>query len=112
MCISTASLLLTNCPGVQLKDHEWCGSLASDGAACFHELTSDTRQMNLQQFVTWWDDLSDPKVATPSSTLADIKADIEKLCSFESVCTVQVKQAVTALSAKVSAVQAKAHKHK
>lgn len=61
--------------------------------------------MNLQEFVTWWDDLSDPKIATSSSTLADIKADIEKLCSFEKICTKEVQAAVSALSEKVASVQ-------
>lgn len=66
--------------------------------------------MTLTDFVSWWDDLSDPKVATPASTLADLKDDIEKLCSFEKICTMEVQTAVKQLSAKVSTIQSQAKK--
>ncbi len=103
-------LFLSACAGVVITDSMWCGSLASEGAACFHTLTNDSESMNLQQFAAWWDDLSDPKVATSIATLTDIKADIEKLCSFNNVCTYDMTAQVTALAAKVDKAKQAAQK--
>jgi hypothetical protein len=66
--------------------------------------------MTLAQFATYWDDLSDPKVATSVSTLAEWKADIEKLCTFSNACTAQVQAQVTAVYNKIAAAHATAKK--
>jgi len=68
--------------------------------------------MTLQQFAAWWDDLADPKVATSAQTLADWKADIEKLCTYSGDCTAQVQAQVTAFAAKLNAAHAAATKGK
>jgi hypothetical protein len=58
--------------------------------------------MNLQQFAAWWDDLSDPKVATSISTITDWKADIEKLCTDTNACSVETQAQVNSLYTKLS----------
>lgn len=103
-------LSLVSCAGVTVKDSVWCGSLGAEGAFCSHTLTNETKSMTLQQFAVWWDDLSDPKVATSVSTLAEWKADIEKLCSFTQACTSDVKSQVDAIYNKISAAHKTAKK--
>ena len=105
-----AGVLLSSCAGVTVKDSEWCGSLGAQGAFCSHTLTNATESMTLQQFAVWWDDASDPKVATSVSTLADWKADIEKLCTFTNACSAQVQAQVAAVYNKISAAHATAKK--
>jgi hypothetical protein len=103
-------LLLNSCAGITVTDSMWCGSLASQGAYCSHTLTNATETMTLAQFAAYWDDLSDPKVATSVSTLAEWKADIEKLCTFSNACSAQVQAQVTAVYNKISAAHATAKK--
>lgn len=98
------SLSISGCPSVEIKDSEWCGSLASKGAACFHTLTEESRVMNLQQFAEWWNDLKDPKICSTAAVFADIKADLEELCSFNNVCTYEQKQQIANISAKLDKV--------
>lgn len=64
--------------------------------------------MSLQEFAVWWDDTSDPKVATSARTLAEWKGDIEKLCSNQNICTAEVEEAVETFYAKIVAAQATA----
>ncbi len=106
--ISMGLVTLANCAGVTLTDSMWCGSLAQAGAFCSHTMTDDTLSMTLPEFAAWWDDLSDPKVATSVSTLAEWKGDIEKLCTFENVCSIQVQQQVDAVYNKIAAAHATA----
>lgn len=84
----------------------FCGSLGASGASCAHLLTNDTQMMTLQQFAVWWDDLSDPKVATSISTIEDWKADIETLCTDTQACSAQTLAQVNALISKVSKAHA------
>jgi hypothetical protein len=57
--------------------------------------------MTLQEFALWWDDLSDPKVATSISTILDWKADIEKLCNISQDCSAQLQSQVSTLVTKI-----------
>lgn len=54
----------------------------------------------------WWDDLSDPKVATSISTITDWKADIETLCTNTGECSAQTEAQVNALYIKISTAHA------
>lgn len=95
-------IFLSGCAGVVVTDHEWYGSLGVEGAAGFHTLTDETETLDLEHWAARWDDLTHPLVCTDTGSFAEIKADLEKLCSFEP-CTVKMKEAVDALYAKVKA---------
>lgn len=97
----TAGLLLSSCASVTISDHEVCGSLGIQGAACYHLLTDQSRTMNLTQFAAYWNDLTDPKVVTPLSTITDLEATIEKLCTDDNVCTQAIQDQVAQLKIKV-----------
>ena len=101
-------LLLNACVQVPITDSMWCGSLGASGASCAHTLTDQTQQMSLQEFAVWWNDLSNPKVATTLAALTELKADLEKLCTFSGDCSVQTQTAVEAAYAKVAAAHAAA----
>lgn len=105
-------LSISGCPSVQIKDEEVCGSLASKGATCFHTLTEESRTMTLQEFAAWWNDLSDPKIATRASAFADAKAALETLCSINNVCTYEQKQVIAKLSNKFDSIVSVAKKTK
>ncbi len=102
MVLLSLSLLL-NCTQVPIKDSVFTGSLGVDGGAVFHTLTTDSEVITLQQFAKRWNDLSDPLVCTTSSTFADWKADIEKLCSFSNYCTTDMQTAVDTFYSKITA---------
>jgi hypothetical protein len=73
-------------------------------------LTDASRDMTLEQFAVWWNNLDDPKICTNASTYADIKGDIEQLCSFNNVCTYEMKENVEKISAKLAGAVSKASK--
>ena len=98
-------ILLLSCQNVVIKDSEWCGSLGASGAACFHTLTPAYEILDLQQFASRWTDLKNPLVCTDSSTLADWKADIEKLCSYDQNCTPEVQAQVNLFYDKLEAAE-------
>ena len=64
--------------------------------------------MTLQEWATTWDDLDHPQICSVVDNFTDIKADVEKLCSFGNVCTYDQKAQVNAISAKLDTVIAKA----
>lgn len=108
LSIGMALPLLVSCTGVTISDEIWCGSLGPEGAVCFHTLTNDTETMTLQQFAVWWDDTTDPKVATSTKNLLAIKSAIEKFCSDETCSydmTAQVNSISQKLNSAISAAQ-------
>lgn len=103
--ILTAAPLLSSCTGIVVKDSEWCGSLGSQGAACFHTLTTTEERLSLQAWAERWDDLSNPQgpqLCTTAATFADLKAVIEKLCSDrQGMCTYDQKEQLYQLTKKM-----------
>lgn len=93
-------LLLSSCGTVAIKDSEWCGDMGRDGAACFHTLTTASRDLSPPQ----WDYIRYGQLCTPASTFADWKAAIEKLCSVSGKCTYQMKQGVNTFMKNVKKV--------
>lgn len=97
--------ILTSCAGVTIKNHFLCGSLGSQGCAgdwLFNDADHQPKLMNLQEFAVWWDDLTDPKVATSISTILDWKGDLEKLCTdTPGICSKEAEARVDALAAKM-----------
>jgi len=84
--------LLSACAQVEIKDHEFIGSLGSQGGAGFHTLNSTKTIYSFSDILTMWTDLSHPMVMTSVDTLTDWKAVIEKLCSLSNDCVYQVQQ--------------------
>jgi len=108
-----AGLLLANCADVQINNHYFCGSLGAGGAACSWFMPDDQHQpynMTLQEFAAWWDDLSDPKVATELSTILDWKADIEQLCTDVNACSDATVMQVDNLINKIQSAETAAKK--
>lgn len=101
-----AGPLLNSCAQVPITDHEFCGSLGTQGAYCSHLLTNQSRTLTLEQFGAYWTDLNDPKVATELSTITEWKGDIEKLCTISQDCSAQIQSQVNALYIKVSTAHA------
>lgn len=103
-------LAMCGCAQVPVNDSIFIGSLGVNGGALFHTLNTDSRVLTLPEFAQRWNDLSDPLVCTNSSTFAEWKSDIEKLCSFENVCTTNMQEAVDTFYAKIKAANAAAQK--
>lgn len=108
----TVLFSLSSCAGVTIKDSEWCGSLGSQGASCFHTLTTGSEQLTLQQWAERWDNLADPQVCSVVESFTDIKADVEELCSFNNVCTYDQTAQVQRISDKLNGVVSAAKKVK
>jgi hypothetical protein len=105
-----AGALLSECTSISIQNHQFCGSLGVQGAACSWFMPDSTHpdsRLDLQGFAVYWNDLSDPKVATSLSTITDWKADIEKLCTVTNDCSVQVQAKVNALYTKFNTVYSK-----
>ncbi len=70
-----------------MSDHEWCSDMGPRGAFCVHTFTTDERQLDKAT----WDALRVGQFCTTDpdgkkgSTIADIKATLEKLCSVTDV---------------------------
>jgi hypothetical protein len=95
--------LLSGCARVTIKDSEWCGDLGSQGAACFHTLTS--AEEDLPKAI--WDIRRFGMVCTVAGTFADWKQDIEDLCSYSHDCDYQQQQEIEAFFKKVEQFQQK-----
>jgi hypothetical protein len=92
------ALLLTinGCKRITITDSIWYGSLGSQGATQIHTLASPAPVViTLEQFATLWDDLSNPMICTSATTFATWKENIEKLCSFDNVCSYNDTEAVS-----------------
>lgn len=68
--------LLSGC-AVQIQNERWYGDEGSKGAAWFETLTSDVGKVDKQD----WDNLRIGMACTTTGTLANIKKEIEELCS-------------------------------
>lgn len=105
-------LSLSSCAEVVIRDYEFCGSLGPEGSACFHTMTDQTETLTLNQWALKWDSMSDPQVCSGASTFADLKGDIEKLCSFGNYCTYEMNSRVQSLSQKLNKVISSAKNQK
>lgn len=98
-------LLLSGCASVRIPDTEWCGDMGKEGAACFHTLTDDERDIPKAE----WDDYRFGQVCTTNNNFAAIISALEKLCSKAGKrCTYYTKQAIRELSAKALVFEARA----
>lgn len=86
------TLLLSGCGRVQIKNHEWCADIGTQGATCAETLSTDTRDIPKEQ----WDNERFGQLCTTVDTFTDIKAVIEKLCSVSGRCDYETKQKIRA----------------
>lgn len=87
----------------QIKDLEFCGDLGADGATCFHTLTPASRNVSKTQ----WDASRFGMICTSGDAVAEIKREIEQLCSVTS-CDYNTQASIAAFFARAQAVRAKA----
>jgi hypothetical protein len=94
--IGTGLLILEGCKRITITDSIWYGSLGSQGAVQIHTLANVPSQViSLSQFAVLWDNSSDPLICTNSSTFANWKANLEKLCSFDNTCSYDNTQVIS-----------------
>jgi hypothetical protein len=99
-------MALSACGHVVIKDSEWCGAKPNaQGAACFHTMTTDQRELSEVELLGWLMDAQDPKVCTSSQTLADLKANIEVLCHDSRLCDYETKKKVQAFFKRMESQQ-------
>jgi len=80
---------------VEIKDGEWCGDMGEDGAACFHTLSPDQRDIPKPE----WDKERFGMICTRAENFANWKASILKLCEKKkNRCSFEFKQRVMELS--------------
>lgn len=98
--ITMAALILSGC-SVNIRDHEICGDMGASGAACFHTLTSDSRELDKAT----WDTYRVGKLCEDADAFADWKAAMEKLCSQTGDCTYEQKQQMDIFFSRVETFQ-------
>lgn len=98
-------LTVSGCKRITITDSIWIGSLGPEGGVIIHTLASPAPQtVTLEEFSALWDDLSNPMICTSASTFATWKENIEKLCSFDNVCSYNDKQAISEASKTINSV--------
>lgn len=80
--------LLSGC-AVQIKNERWYGDLGNQGAIYFETLTNVTGSVDK----AIWDALRVGMACTSTDTLAEIKKEIEELCS-STACDYEKVQAI------------------
>lgn len=76
--LSLALLTLSGCANVRIPDTEWCGDMGSEGAACFHTLSDDARDLPKAE----WDAERFGQVCTTTNNFSAIISSVEQLCSM------------------------------
>ncbi len=87
--MAATMFILASCARVEIKNQLWCVDLGSLGAHCANTLKSETYDLDVQtwenrrfgQFCT--NDDSDKL----GSQLAEMKKELEEICSIYSACT-------------------------
>lgn len=79
--------LLSGC-AVPIQNQRWYGDEGSQGAVWFETLTADTGKVDK----TDWDQMRLGMACTTTDTLAEIKSEIEKLCSATACDYQKVKE--------------------
>lgn len=105
---------LLNCQNVPIQNAEFIGSLGPQGAVTFDLLDGNSEDLTLAQFAAEWNDLSNPDgplICTRSKNFANLKRDLESLCSWNpSECTVEAQTAVNNFMSRVQSVNKKGTK--
>lgn len=99
-------MVVSSCGHVVIKDTEACGAYPNaKGATCAHTMTDETREMTEVEFLSWLMDVKAPKVCLPTSSFADLKADIETLCHDSNLCDYEQTEKVKAFLNRVEKIE-------
>ena len=85
-----ATLLLTNCTNVVVKDSEWCADAGKLGASCWHTLNDKSRDIKKED----WDKERFGEVCATPQAFADMQAVIEIFCQNTGQCTEEAQTTV------------------
>lgn len=101
--ITTAllSLLLSGC-AVKVKNERWYGDLGNQGAVYFETLSNSTGAISKPE----WDAMRVGMACTSTDTLAEIKKEIEQLCSATPCNYEAVKKILGKFQARLDAINA------
>jgi hypothetical protein len=87
---------------VQIQDEQFCSPIPGNlGAVCDNFLTSNQLILNEAQWIALqatWQSAGNATECTSSSTLGDIKGELEKLCSKTPCTYEQAQQVKTAVA--------------
>jgi len=90
--------LAVSCARVPVKDTEWCGDLAEQGAACFHTHNESQRRVPKAE----WDKERKGMFCTKSDNFIEWQAIILKLCRASgNRCTFEDKKKIVAFFGRV-----------
>lgn len=104
MCISTALIQLSGC-AVEIKNERWYGDEGPLGAHYFETLTSAEGDVSKDI----WDQIRVGMACTDIDTIAEIKQEIEQLCSLSNACSYdQVHAQLEDILARFRAIQVRA----
>lgn len=78
-----------------------------EGAAEYHTLKTDHRDLTLEEWANIWNDLDHPIACTSLDVMLEQKANLEKLCSNYNACTYEQKELVKKMEADIVSYQAK-----
>lgn len=78
-----AFALLNGCSAIDIKDAEWCGDVGNSGAACYHTLSDEEREISKAQ----WDQERFGMLCTKPENFANWKEAILKLCKESNRCS-------------------------
>lgn len=91
--ITTATLTLSGCTSVKIKDFPVCADIGTQGATCDNFLTSNPKV--IPQPV--WDDVRFGQLCIKSDDFGELKREIEQLCSSRrDLCDYETEQAIHA----------------
>lgn len=97
-----AALTLNACGSVEIKDELVCGDMGSRGATCDWMQHSDPIDYDKNH----WDDIRFGEFCVSSDAYADLKSEIEKLCSLNhSSCTYPSSPSLNRLYQRVKALK-------
>ena len=98
------ALLLSACSTVKIQDEEFCADMGSQGATCAHLLTNQTRDIEQPE----WDNTRFGWFCTTGDDLAEMKKEIEELCSVSGKCDYATQQALAKFFSRVKSLRSKA----
>ncbi len=93
--------LSTSCSHITIPDAEYCGDKGALGAACFHTLSDQSRQLTQVE----WDSERFGQLCSSAETFAEQKKIILKLCKVTKACSYQEKQLLEKFGAKIARFQ-------
>jgi len=95
--------ITTSCGDVNIKDEVWYADKGLLGAVELHTLTNDMKDIPKLD----WDNMRFGMLCTSTDTFAEIKSELETLCSYGDDCTYDTQQKVQAIANKIGFMERK-----